>query len=186
VRKLHPASPKSCNILSKIQISDDGEVDLNVRWASALGMKDTIPDSVRILPKHFDGISEIVYALNSKSDNSSIPQKEKFIAVVEECKGDYNSEGVREGNVILNIFSTDGKTSKAQAFLLHPQYKIAHENHVKDKGSFLEIVGKRIMKGRLDEIVDIEKISPLYKQDSLEDNQQVNRKLLSNVKNKPF
>ena len=105
--------------------------------------------------------SEIVHALSPKGDDSAIPCAEKFIAVVDECRGDYNSEGLREGDVILKIFSLEGKTVKAKVSLPPELYRVAYENHGQKQGNFLEIVGKRIMKGRLDEIVDVEEVSLL-------------------------
>ena len=161
--KSYPASVKSCNVLSKIQVSEDGAVDLNIRWASALAMNEDISSNVHISPTHFEGITEIVQALSPKDGDSRLPQVEKFIAVVDECKGPHNVDGLREGDVVLKIFSLEGKTGKARAFLPPEQYQIALENHGQEKGNFLEIVGKRIMKGRLDEIVDVESISPIKK-----------------------
>ena len=161
--KSYPASVKSFNVLSKMQLSDDGSVDLNIRWASSLEMNENIPSTVQILPQHFGGISEVVHALSPKGDDPALPQSERFIAVVDECKGYHNSDGLREGDVIFKTFSLEGKTVRAKAFLPPEQYQIALENHGQKKGNFLEVVGKRIMKGRLDEIVDVEKISPLEK-----------------------
>ena len=162
-QKTYPISAKFCNVLSKIQLSDDGTVDLNIRWASSLEMTENIPDKVHIAPKHFEGISEIVHALNSKDNVAEPPRTERFIAVVDICQGGYNKEGLREGPVILKIFSTEGKAAKAKAVLPHKLYMIAHDNHGQNKGNFLEIVGKRIMKGKMDEIIDVETISPLIK-----------------------
>jgi hypothetical protein len=119
-----------------------------------------IPNNVRITPKHFPEIAEISCALlPKKSDNTS--ETEAFIGVVDECRGDYNEQKQREGLVVLEIFTSEGKSLRAKANLLSDFYNVALENHSKDKGNFVKITGRLVSKGRYNEIIDIVSIEPL-------------------------
>jgi len=153
----------TCNAISRTQLSENCTVDLATRWAPALQLpvKEHIPGNVEITPRHFSEIYEMCNALVPRQSEKYESQTEEFIAVVEGCVGDeFNDQGQREGQVVLKVFSQEGKSLKVKAHLTHDNYEIAHYNHGQNKGHFVKIVGSIMPKGRLDEMI-VESIEPL-------------------------
>jgi hypothetical protein len=154
--KKEKTSTRIYNSIVKTQIFKNGSTDIAIQWSKKLDMTDkSIPNKVELTPKHFDGIAEILEAVNP-------PRKQKdniedFIAVVDELRGKYNNE-TREGKVTLKIFSKQGKTIKATANLNRQQYETAINNHKQKKGNYIQVTGRLLSKAHDNEITDITEI----------------------------
>jgi hypothetical protein len=141
-----------CLALSQIQIWEDASLELSSCWAATLPQSQDVPNTIKIPKTYFPRIAEIVDAITPLPNEQ---RQETFIAMVDECRGNVNVDGVREGVVVLRVFTKEGEEIRAFANLSPKQYKIATDIHIKGEQYYVLIQGKLIRKSRSCEIVDI-------------------------------
>ncbi|MDR1925672.1 MAG: hypothetical protein LBQ66_14985 [Planctomycetaceae bacterium] len=115
-----------CLSLSQTQIWDDSSLELSSQWSVLLPQDIEVPHSVKIPKTYFSHIAKIADAI-TPSPREQKP--EKFIAIVDECHGDINEDGKREGLVVLQVFNDGGEKFKATTNLTPEQYQVANEFH---------------------------------------------------------
>jgi hypothetical protein len=147
-----------CRAIADIQIWDDVSFELTTQWAPIKENDKDVPSRVEIQKNYFPKIAEIADAI-TPPPNEQID--ESFIAVVDECKGDINESGEREGLVTLKIFNKDDKDFKANVFLKPDQYKIANAAHIGGEKHYLMLKGKLWRKNRSCNIIDITQFTPI-------------------------
>jgi hypothetical protein len=128
-------------------------LEISSYWAATLPQdQSNVPNVIKIPKTYFPHIVEITDAITPLPKEQ---REETFIAMVDECRGDVNVDGVREGIVALRVFTKDGEEIKALANLSAEQYKIANDIHIRGEQYYVLIQGKLIQKSRSSEIVNI-------------------------------
>lgn len=146
-----------CRAIADIQIWDDVSLELSTQWAPVLEKPDA-PNCVEIKRNYFSIISKIADAIMPPSQELA---PEVLIAVVDECKGEINDDGDREGMVVLKVFNNEGEDFKAHVVLNSEQYKIANDAHIGGEKHYLLLQGKLRRKSRSNEIVEITRFEPV-------------------------
>jgi len=152
-------STNFCRTIADMQIWEDASIEISTSWAPLLPCDDpTLRKAVKIQKHYFATISEIAEALAPPLQEM---EKERFVAIVDDMRGNINQNGDREGDVILGVFTPDGKNLRAKAYLTPEQYKIANECHIKGEEHYLSIKGTLRQGRRSHQLINIDSLSPI-------------------------
>lgn len=152
-------SANFCRAVADMQVLKESSVEISANWAPLLPCEDSRRScTVKIKRNYFDSISEIADAVLPSPQEIG---RETFIAVVDECRGAINQTGEREGEVILDLLTSEGEHLRVNADLNPEQYKIANSCHIKGEEHYLTIKGTIVRKKRSHKLTNIDHITPV-------------------------
>lgn len=152
-------STNFCRAIADMQIWEDASVEISTTWAPLLPCDNrSLHESVRIKKHYFTAIYEIAEAISPPPQEM---EKERFVAIVDECRGTINQSGEREGDVVLDILTSEGEHLRVKTYLSAEQYKIANECHIEGEEHYLSIKGTLRRGKRTHQLINIVSLTPI-------------------------
>ncbi|MCX8481599.1 MAG: hypothetical protein ORN58_06750 [Sediminibacterium sp.] len=134
-------SSNLCKAITNFQ-EEHGDFDLNVDFnfagSLAVPIHLQIAKEIKIQKDYFARIDEVRRELRNSEQQKN--KEDVFMATVEQLAGEINSDGLRSGEIILNLFQED-EIIKAKTILNAQQYKDADKAHM-TAGVYIKIKGK--------------------------------------------
>jgi hypothetical protein len=134
-------SSNLCKAIANFQEQNDDFdlwVDFNFAGSLALPSNLTIAKEIKVQKDYFSRIDDVRREL--RNTEQSKKKEDVFMATVEHLAGEIDGDGLRSGEIILNLYQED-EIIKAKTTLNSGQYKEADRAHM-TSGAYLKIKGK--------------------------------------------
>jgi hypothetical protein len=134
-------SSNLCKAIANFQEQNDDFdlwVDFNFAGSLALPSNLTIAKEIKVQKDYFSRIDDVRREL--RNTEQSKKKEDVFMATVEHLAGEIDGDGLRSGEIILNLYQED-EIIKAKTTLNSGQYKEADRAHM-TSGAFIKIKGK--------------------------------------------
>jgi hypothetical protein len=135
-------SSNLCKSITNFKEShDDFDLFVDFTWAGALLVPESIQTKkvIKIQKDYFSRIGDVGNELRDRAQDDK-KQEDIFMASVERLDGELGNDGVRAGEVILNLYK-DGETLRARAILNAEQYGQADKAHM-TANAYIRLKGK--------------------------------------------
>ena len=134
-------SSNLCKAIANFQEQNDDFdlwVDFNFAGSLALPSNLTIAKEIKVQKDYFSRIDDVRREL--RNTEQSKKKEDVFMATVEHLAGEIDGDGLRSGEIILNLYQED-EIIKARTTLNSGQYKEADRAHM-TSGAYIKIKGK--------------------------------------------
>lgn len=134
-------SSNLCKALMNFKEENDScDLYVDFAWAGVLKIPANIrfDNQVKIQRDYFPRIDEIYIELRNTEQHRK--QEETFMATVENLGGEIGTDGLRSGDIVLNLYQ-EGEIIKAKTQLDAKQYIDANRAHM-TTGAFIKVKGK--------------------------------------------
>ncbi|MEI6138995.1 MAG: hypothetical protein WCP85_07015 [Mariniphaga sp.] len=134
-------SSNLCKAIANFQEQNDDFdlwVDFNFAGSLALPSNLKIAKEIRVQKDYFSRIDDVRREL--RNTEQSKKKEDVFMATVEHLAGEIDDDGLRSGEIILNLYQED-EIIKAKTTLNSGQYKEADRAHM-TSGAYIKIKGK--------------------------------------------
>lgn len=134
-------SSNLCKAISNFQEQHDEFdllIDFNFAGSLALPPNLSIAREIKIQKDYFSRIDDVRRELRNTEQQKK--KEDVFMATVEQLAGDFGDDGLRSGNVILNLYQEE-EIIKAKTTLNSDHYNEAYKAHM-TSGAYIKIKGK--------------------------------------------
>ena len=134
-------SSNLCKAIANFQEQNDDFdlwIDFNFAGSLALPSNLKIAKEIRVQKDYFSRIDDVRREL--RNTEQSKKKEDVFMATVEHLAGEIDDDGLRSGEIILNLYQED-EIIKAKTTLNSGQYKEADRAHM-TSGAYIKIKGK--------------------------------------------
>ncbi len=132
-------SANLCDALLRLRPETEGAlVECSISWAPSMPVEngEIGARTVRFQPDDFEVIEDVYLRLTPQRD----PERDLFVATVDELRGNLNDDNQREGDVVLSLYSREfDELVKARVELTPEWYQIADAAHM--DGRYLLVRG---------------------------------------------